>query len=110
MAGDEAGGGADGDPGGPGDHPVPVRGGGRGGARRRLAASYREGLAGIEGLRLPPSRPGDDASDDATVRFPRVYAECKDALQAGQCVLIKGKVSKRNDEQSLLLDKVKKLG
>lgn len=50
-----------------------------------------------------------EASIEA-VAFPRTYTECKDALQVGMCVLVKGKVSKRNDEQSLLIDKVKKLG
>ncbi len=44
-----------------------------------------------------------------TVAFPKVYQDSKDALVAGTCVLIKGKVSKRNDEQSILIDKVKKL-
>ena len=44
------------------------------------------------------------------VAFPKTYTECKDALSTGACVLVKGKVSKRGDEQSILIDKVKKLG
>jgi len=44
------------------------------------------------------------------VAFPRTYTEYKDALVPGQCVLVKGKISKRNDEKSILIDKVKKIG
>lgn len=44
------------------------------------------------------------------VAFPKTYTEAKDALKSGVCVLVKGKLSRRNDEQSLLIDKVKKLG
>jgi len=44
------------------------------------------------------------------VAFPKIYQEAKDALEEGTCLLIKGKVSHRNDEPSILIDKVKKLG
>jgi len=44
------------------------------------------------------------------VAFPKVYQEAQSALQPGTCLLIKGKVSNRNDEPSILIDKVKKLG
>lgn len=44
-----------------------------------------------------------------TVVFPKVYAEHKDNLVPGTCVLVKGKVSRRNGEPSLLVDAVKKL-
>lgn len=45
-----------------------------------------------------------------TVAFPKVYQEARDTLVPGACVLVKGKLSRRNDEASLLIDKVKKLG
>lgn len=41
------------------------------------------------------------------VAFPRTYADRKDALQEGKTVLVKGKVSRRNGEPSILIDKVK---
>ena len=43
------------------------------------------------------------------VAFPRVFREAKDALVEGACVLMKGKVSRRNDEPSILIDKVKSI-
>lgn len=50
-----------------------------------------------------------DGSIEA-VAFPRTYHKHKDALTPGACVLIKGKVSHRNGEPSILIDAVKKLG
>jgi DNA polymerase-3 subunit alpha len=50
-----------------------------------------------------------DGSIEA-VAFPRTYHEHKDALTPGAYVLIKGKVSHRNGEPSILIDAVKKLG
>ncbi|XKT74430.1 MAG: DNA polymerase III subunit alpha [Patescibacteria group bacterium UBA2163] len=44
------------------------------------------------------------------VVFPKTYQEVKDILTEGTCILAKGKISYRNDEPSLLIDKVKKLG
>lgn len=44
------------------------------------------------------------------VAFPKTYTEFRDAFKVGACVLIKGKLSRRNDEPSILIDKVKKLG
>lgn len=45
-----------------------------------------------------------------TVAFPEVFKASKDALEAGKCVLVRGKLSKRNGQNSILIDKVKKLG
>jgi hypothetical protein len=44
------------------------------------------------------------------VAFPECYQENRDLLQPGTCVAIKGKFNVRNDEPSILIDKVKKLG
>lgn len=44
------------------------------------------------------------------VAFPRAYHDFRDALTPGACVLVRGKVSHRNGEPSLLIDAVKKLG
>jgi len=38
-----------------------------------------------------------------------VFQEARDSLKAGVCVLVKGKLSRRNDEPSILIDKVKKV-
>lgn len=52
----------------------------------------------------------DKENSIEAVAFPKTYTEAKDSLKSGVCVLVKGKLSRRNDEQSLLIDKVKKLG
>ncbi len=41
------------------------------------------------------------------VAFPETYAEQKDLLIPGTCVAVKGKLSIRNDEPSIMLDRVK---
>jgi DNA polymerase-3 subunit alpha len=50
-----------------------------------------------------------EASIEA-VAFPSVYKENQEALKAGSVVLVKGKVSRRNGEPSILIDKVKAFG
>lgn len=50
-----------------------------------------------------------EASIEAVV-FPKVFQEARGALQAGMCVLVKGKISHRNGEPSVVIEKVKKLG
>ncbi|QQR82701.1 DNA polymerase III subunit alpha [Candidatus Campbellbacteria bacterium] len=44
------------------------------------------------------------------VLFPKVYEEYKNLLVVGSCVGVKGKISLRNGEISMLADKVKPLG
>mgnify|MGYP001615738009 CR=1 FL=1 len=43
------------------------------------------------------------------VVFPRVFTEFSKFLVAEKCVVIKGKVSNRNDEVSLIAEKIKEL-
>jgi DNA polymerase III subunit alpha len=43
------------------------------------------------------------------VAFPEVFQQNKDLLVPGTCVAIKGKLSIRNDEPSILVDKIKAL-
>ncbi len=43
------------------------------------------------------------------VAFPECYATYKDLLVPGNCVAIKGKLNIRNDEPSILIDKIKSL-
>jgi len=50
-----------------------------------------------------------EASIEA-VAFPKVFQEAREALQPGSIVLIKGILSKRGDESSILINKVKKVG
>lgn len=45
-----------------------------------------------------------------SVAFPEAYKLAKDILIPGQCVILKGKLSKRNGTPSILIDKVKALG
>ncbi|MFM2357433.1 MAG: hypothetical protein RJA61_170 [Candidatus Parcubacteria bacterium] len=51
----------------------------------------------------------DLSGDIETVIFPKIYEECKDLLIPENCIVIKGKFSKRNDQASIIVDKVKKL-
>jgi DNA polymerase-3 subunit alpha len=44
-----------------------------------------------------------------TVAFPETYATNRDVLVPGQCIALKGKLNFRNDEPSILIDKVKAL-
>jgi len=43
------------------------------------------------------------------VVFPNLFAEQKDLLTVGNCVAIKGKLTIRNDEPSIAVDRVKSL-
>ena len=43
------------------------------------------------------------------VVFPRVFEEFKKFLVAEKCIVIKGKISNRNDEVSLIAEKIKEL-
>lgn len=51
----------------------------------------------------------DKEASIETVAFPKVFTEHKADLVPGACVLVKGKVSRRNGEPSLLIDAVKRL-
>jgi len=41
------------------------------------------------------------------VAFPKIFEEFAEVLQPDTCVVVKGKVSNRNDEKSILIDKAK---
>jgi len=43
------------------------------------------------------------------VVFPKIYAEFVDLLQEEKCIMIKGKISKRNDEISLIAENIREL-
>ena len=43
------------------------------------------------------------------VVFPKIYAEFVDLLQEEKCVLIKGRISKRNDDASLIAESIREL-
>ena len=43
------------------------------------------------------------------VAFPKTYAELKSVLEVGSCIAIKGKLTIRNDEPSIALDRAKLL-
>jgi DNA polymerase-3 subunit alpha len=52
----------------------------------------------------------DQEDSIETVAFPETYHDNRELLQPGTCVAIKGKFNIRNDEPSILIDKVKALG
>jgi DNA polymerase III subunit alpha len=45
-----------------------------------------------------------------TVVFPRVLVEFRSAFTPDKCLAIKGKISERNGQKSMIVDKVKVLG
>jgi DNA polymerase-3 subunit alpha len=45
-----------------------------------------------------------------TVVFPKVLNESKNLVQAEKCIAIKGRISERNGEKSLIAEKIKALG
>lgn len=53
---------------------------------------------------------GDQHDTIEMVAFPSTYMEQKDLFVPGQCVAIKGKLTIRNDEPSIAIDRVKVLG
>ena len=52
---------------------------------------------------------GDQTHSIEMVAFPECYTDHKDLLVPGTCVAVKGKFNKRNDEPSILIDKLKVL-
>jgi len=51
-----------------------------------------------------------DFSDSLeVVVFPKTFAEFSELLEGEKCVMVKGKISKRNDETSLLADNIREL-
>ncbi|MFM2339884.1 MAG: hypothetical protein RLZZ360_520 [Candidatus Parcubacteria bacterium] len=52
---------------------------------------------------------GDQTDTIEMVAFPSTYLEQKDLFVPGQCVAIKGKLTIRNDEPSIAIDRVKAL-
>lgn len=52
----------------------------------------------------------DQKDSIETVAFPETYHDNRELLVPGTCVAIKGKFNLRNDEPSILIEKVKRLG
>lgn len=52
---------------------------------------------------------GDQKDQIEMVAFPTTYAEQKDLFVVGQCLAIKGKLTIRNDQPSIAIDRVKAL-
>jgi DNA polymerase-3 subunit alpha len=73
-----------------------------------LIESVRE-LFTKKGDRMAFIKLADQTDSIELTAFPTVYTEQKDQLQPGTCVAIKGKLDFRNDEPSILIDKVKAL-
>ncbi len=49
----------------------------------------------------------DKKSEIEMVAFPRTYTELKDVLVVGSCIAVKGRLSIRNDEPTIALEKAK---
>lgn len=88
-------------------------------AKAEERAGYPLEVAGVvEGVKPILTKRGDrmgfvtiadkDGSLEA-VAFPEVFKASRDALAVGNCVLVRGKLSKRNGQNSILIEKVKSL-
>jgi len=62
-----------------------------------------------KGDRMAFVKLSDQKDSIEMVAFPECFNDNKDLLEPGTCVAIKGKLSFRNDEASILIDKVKAL-
>jgi DNA polymerase-3 subunit alpha len=62
-----------------------------------------------KGDRMAFIKLSDQKDSIETVAFPETYNTNKELFEVGTCVAIKGKLNFRNDEPSILIDKVKKL-
>ncbi len=71
-----------------------------------MIASVRE-LLTKKGDKMAFVLLADQKDSIEMVAFPETYAEQKDLLVPGNCVAVKGKLSIRNDEPSIMLDRVK---
>lgn len=74
-----------------------------------LIESVKE-LLTKKGDRMAFIKLADQQDSIETVAFPETYHDNRELLVPGTCVAIKGKFNLRNDEPSILIDKVKKLG
>lgn len=73
-----------------------------------LVETVRE-LLTKKGERMAFVKIADQTDSIETVAFPSVYHEQRDLLQPGNCIAVKGKLNFRNDEPSILIDRVKLL-
>lgn len=73
-----------------------------------LIESVRE-LLTKKGDRMAFVKLSDQVDSIETVAFPEAYAENRELLEPGTCVAVKGKLNFRNDEPSILIDKIKAL-
>jgi len=62
-----------------------------------------------KGDRMAFVKLADQTDSIEMVAFPECYTDHKDLLIPGTCVAVKGKFNKRNDEPSILIDKLKVL-
>ncbi len=73
-----------------------------------LVESVKE-LITKKGDRMAFVRIADQKDAIETVVFPEAYQTYRSMLQPGHCIVVKGKLNIRNDEPSILIDKVKSL-
>ena len=63
-----------------------------------------------KGDRMAFVKLADQTDSIEMVAFPEAYASNREVLEPGTCVAVKGKLNFRNDEPSILIDKIKILG
>ena len=73
-----------------------------------VIASVRE-ITTAKGERMAFVKLVDASSAIEAVVFPRTYIECKEMLQEDRGVKIKGRISKRRGEDSIIIEKIKEL-
>ncbi|MAZ29724.1 DNA polymerase III subunit alpha [bacterium] len=73
-----------------------------------MIESVRE-LLTKKGERMAFVKLASKKDDIEMVAFPGVFQEARELLEPGTCVAVKGKLNIRNDEPSILVDKIKTL-
>jgi DNA polymerase-3 subunit alpha len=62
-----------------------------------------------KGERMAFVKLANKSDDIEMVAFPGVFSEARELLEPGTCVAVKGKLNIRNDEPSILVDRIKSL-
>lgn len=90
---------------------------------KRVREQYKEGMQVVVGGIIEEAKRISTKNNDTmmfirladfsgsieVVIFPKIFAEAKDMLITDQCIAIKARVSNRNDQISLIAEKIKKL-
>jgi DNA polymerase-3 subunit alpha len=76
------------------------------GENKKVALSIKE-IETKKGTKMHFVKLSDMTDSIEMVLFPKISEEFKDILNKDTCVVVKGKISEKNGEKSILVDKIK---